>query len=102
MFCPMINAQCVGSDCVHWLAEENCCGDRFVIESQVQAMKLMPMLRKVGMWLGMEMNRLMRDPTLSPEQKEAISKAFQSQDDEIARRLLRDAGLIEPEESEET
>lgn len=121
MFCPDIKSECVGESCRDWDKERKTCKKLYYLETSLKqserATKLYEedaklredekresqnyrktttqMMNRMSLIARLELSRLVRDPTLSLEEKEIIQKALQAPSAETAEKLLKDAGLIE-------
>lgn len=92
MFCPMINGECRGPDCVRWMAAKQTCYDR-LLAGQTLAFQdeMAPLTSFLNLWWKLETKRLLEDPALPDEVKEELRNA---EDAQTLERILRDTGLI--------
>lgn len=91
MFCPRIKAEC-RKDCVKWDAHLGKCQDAIMAELSIKASQIVEyamQMQRIS-W-GLEMKRIMNDPTIPDETKEAIQEA---KDAATVEKLLGDAGLL--------
>ena len=121
MLCPDIKDECVGESCRDWDQERKTCKKLYYLETSLKqserAAKLYEeqakrhedeekeardyrktiteMMNRMSLFARLELSRLARDPTLSPEEKEIIQKALQAPSSEAAEKLLKEAGLID-------
>ena len=92
MFCPRINGEC-RKDCVKWDSKLGKCQDVISVELSIKAGQVMEyamQMQQIG-W-RLEMKRIMDDPMIPNDIKQAIQEA---EDITTVERLLRDAGLLD-------
>lgn len=106
MFCPSINADCVGEKCRDWDKEKGQCKVTIRDEREAQLQQLFNDYAKAyenlaeGYRYNTLVNKLviastMRDPTLDQRAKEVIDEAIRQPSAELAEKLLKNAGLID-------
>jgi len=93
-FCPYIKGKC-RTDCVKWNEEQGKCIDLITSEAYQRAATMSESYEYFARYMQLswqlEVKRLLNDPTVPPDIKEAIQQA---QDITTLEKLLRDAGLI--------
>ena len=105
MFCPTINSKCVGRECRDWDARKKQCKAsiklaqdkefRIVMEDYFQQTREATEGQKFhNLFVKVALMGASRDPSLTPEQRQAIEQVFYTPSAEIAGKLLRDANLL--------
>lgn len=92
MFCPRINGEC-RPDCIKWDFKLGKCQDVISAELSIKAGQMMEYAMQMQQisW-RLEMKRIMTDPTIPSDVKEAIQEA---EDIATVEKLLRDIGLLD-------
>ncbi len=95
MFCPHINDECKGKPCAKWSAGNETCFDRLQTDYVARYDALLTqydwIMKMLKLSWDLEISRILKDPSVSEETKEAIRHAENA---ETVERLLRDNGLL--------
>ena len=104
MKCPDLGGRtCIGKDCRDWDEKSKQC--QIITQRQIttkgfeELFNGFSMLAREqqysGVWMRLAIQAILSDPTVSPQQKEAIQQALKAPSPEVAEKLLKDQGLIE-------
>jgi len=95
MFCPIIKEDCRQPDCVRWNAKAGKCFDVIMAESYGQSAEMIEAygyyIQFIQLSWKLEISRLLKDPTIPEEVKEAIQE---TKDAAALEKLLKDSDLI--------
>jgi len=92
MFCPFIKDECKGSQCVKWYPHKGVCVEQYTIQQFAPMGEIFDYLveQLKASW-EVQKELWLKDPHIPEEIKEKIREA---ENIAVARKLLRDSGLI--------
>ncbi|KKM69237.1 hypothetical protein LCGC14_1452870 [marine sediment metagenome] len=95
MFCPRINDECKGNRCAKWSAGNETCVDRLQVDYLAKYDALLAqydwVMKMIKLSWDLEISRILKDPSVPEETREAIRHA---ENVEAVERLLRDNGIL--------